>query len=285
MPKKKVHLRNSRHAKKSKRRNRRKNALIASLILSLSLAGILIARWRGVPLVGNPLATSLQPSQTPSLSKEYIYAGGKLVAIEESTVGSGPAPTNLLATATSATAVSLTWTAPTGSISHYLVERSQSVNEPYIALTPNPTTTSFTDSTATSDTAYLYRVRAVYTNGGYSEHSNRDLATTVVFTDNPLVPSVTPIRASHMRELRRAVNAVRTLAGLPPASWTYPDPVSEPAEQRRNIYLEDVTDLRTKLDEALTILERVQPYDPNPPLSSGSLISAEHFTQIRERVK
>jgi hypothetical protein len=85
--------------------------------------------------------------------------------------------------------------------------------------------------------------------------------------------------------LRQAVNGVRALAGLGPASWTYPDPVSSPPEQRRKIYLEDVTDLRTNLDAALTILGRQQAYDANPPLARGSGVSAAHFTQIRDRVK
>jgi hypothetical protein len=199
----------------------------------------------------------------------------------------GPAPTNLFATATSGTSVLLIWTAPTGSISSYQVERSQSVNGSYTTLSPNPITTSFTDSMASPGTAYLYRVRAVYTAGGHSSYSNKDLATTIIFEDDPLNPNGTKtlIRAQHLIELRQAVSAVRILAGLNLATWTYPDPVSTPAALRRLIYLKDMTELRSELDAALTILNRTQSYPTNPPLALGSPVSAAHFTQIRDRVK
>lgn len=199
----------------------------------------------------------------------------------------GPAPTNLLATATSGTSVLLTWTAPTGSISSYQVERSQSVNGSYTSLSSSPTTTTLIDFTASPGTAYLYRVRAVYTAGGHSNYSNKDLATTIIFEDDPLNPNGTKtvIRAQHLIQLRQAVNAVRALAGLGQASWTYPDPVSTPIEQRRPIFLEDVTELRSRLDDALTILNRALPYDPNPPLVRYGFINEAHFTQIRERVR
>ena len=93
------------------------------------------------------------------------------------------------------------------------------------------------------------------------------------------------IQAVHLVQLRQAVNAVRALAGLSAASWTYPDPVSSPPEQRRRIYLEDVTELRSRLDDALSILGLSQPYPTDPPLARGSVVSAEHFKQIRDRVK
>lgn len=274
-----------------KSRSPRKAITAVLLLLSLSVAGLVLAQWRSIRRVTNHLSLTPAPQTTPSpqLSKEYIYAGGKLVAIEEpaATGGSGPPPTNLLATATSGTTVSLTWTAPTGSISSYQVERSQSISGPYTTLSPNPTTTSVNDSTASAGIAYLYRVRAVYTAGGYSDYSTKDLATTIMFIDNPLVVGTTPINAQHLTELRQAVNAVRTLAGpgLGQATWTYPDPVSTPTMLRRPIYLKDVTELRSELDEALTILNLTQPYPATPPLASGSPVSAAHFTQIRDRVK
>jgi hypothetical protein len=90
----------------------------------------------------------------------------------------------------------------------------------------------------------------------------------------------------HLTELRRAVNAVRALAGgLAPASWTYPDPVSTPLEQRRPIYLEDVQELRDRLDDALGPLNRLSAYPTDPPLARGAVVYAAHFEQIRARVK
>jgi hypothetical protein len=89
-------------------------------------------------------------------------------------------------------------------------------------------------------------------------YSNSDVATTVAFTDDPLIGSsdtqggpATIIYARHLTELRRAVNAVRALVpNMTAATWTYPDPVSSLPEQRRGIYLEDVQNLRDRLGEA-----------------------------------
>jgi len=81
------------------------------------------------------------------------------------------------------------------------------------------------------------------------------------------------------------VGAVRALAGLGPVSWTHPDPVSAPPEQRRQIYLEDVTELRGRLDEALTALGRYVAYPSNPLLARYAPVSKEHFMQIRARVE
>ena len=80
----------------AKRRGRRKNRpaqftsrhkviLIFSLILFLSVIGVVLGRRSGLP---SPIAQQVPDSFSPSNpSKEYIYAGGKLVATEE------PAPT------------------------------------------------------------------------------------------------------------------------------------------------------------------------------------------------
>jgi hypothetical protein len=149
---------------------------------------------------------------------------------------------------------------------------------------------TFTDSPGAGDVAYLYRVRAVFAGGGSSPDSAYDLATTVAFTDSPLQGIV--IKATHLRELRRAVRAVRALAGQGEPAWTYPDPVSEPASARRAIYLADVTELRTQLDQALTALDQAlgvqtffQAYPAQPALAQHAPVYAAHFEQIRARVR
>ena len=48
----------------------------------------------------------------------------------------------------------------------------------------------------------------------------------VPFTDDPIVPGVTPIKAVHFTELRTRIGALRSAAGLPRFSWT--DPVLRP---------------------------------------------------------
>ncbi len=42
----------------------------------------------------------------------------------------------------------------------------------------------------------------------------------VLFTDDPIRPGVTPIKAVHFRELRLRIDALRTKAGLAPFPWT-----------------------------------------------------------------
>lgn len=235
-----------------------------------------------------PMTAASLARETPTplpLSKEYVYAGDRRVATEEpppaaTPTPAGPAPTNLIATANSSSSVSLSWTATGAGVISYVVERKGASGTQEIPT--DSTSPFFNDSTPPGDYAYLYRVKAVYA-GGTSLYSNQDMATTVMFTDDSL-QGVT-IMATHLTELRRAVAAVRALAGIGAPVWTYPDPVSFPASQRRAIYLEDVTDLHARLDEALVPLNLQSPYPTEPPLTRGGKVYADHFEQIRSRVR
>jgi hypothetical protein len=157
---------------------------------------------------------------------------------------------------------------------------------------------SFADAAPTSsqppsaDTSYLYRVRATHAGGGYSDYSNKDLATTVIFSDDPLVgsndphpPAATVIKAAHLTELRRALSAVHALAGLGPVtSWSYPGPVSSPASSRRAIYVEDIKELRDRLDEALPALGMTTPV--YAVITRGVTKAGKNdFQQLRDAVK
>jgi Concanavalin A-like lectin/glucanases superfamily len=70
----------------------RKAVISVTLLLSLSVAGVIAARWGAAPSV-SPHLTSAPPvptpTPTPSPSKEYIYAGGRLLATEEPGGGNG----------------------------------------------------------------------------------------------------------------------------------------------------------------------------------------------------
>jgi hypothetical protein len=214
------------------------------------------------------------PTPTPlSLSKEHIYAGSKLVATEEpssiSTLVS--APSNLVATTASAAQINLSWTASTGPVDHYEIDKS-GASQPIIT-----TTNSFTDTSLAPGAAYLYRVRVFDTAGHYSPYSNFDLATAVTFLDDPL-SSTTAIKAQHLIELRQAINAVRATAALDEATWTDASP------QGGRIKAQHVQEMRTALDQALTALNLpVQAYtDPN---LTNVRIKKEHFQQLRDRMK
>lgn len=257
---------------------RRKRLMIIGLILSLASGSVIIAQraslWTAI-WSGGPPAQSL-----PTPSKEYIYAGGKLVATEERVASSLDSPSNLVATAISTTQVSLTWTAPPGAVTHYEVQRTQRIDLPFVTLGPNPTSTSFTDSTAASGITYLYQVRAVGQGGATSNYSNVDLATTVIFTDDPLVAGVTTIKALHLTQLRQAVNAVRSTANLSPASWTDISP------QGVSVKAVHVSQLRTNLSQGLSTLGFSNPPYTDPTLIQGiTVVKRIHIEELRQRVK
>lgn len=252
---------------------------IIGLVISLCLFGIVFARWRRNSFVPPHPSPILQPSPTPALSKEYIYAGGRLVAIEEP--GSPvSAPTSLVAATISNTQVNITWAAPVGVIDHYQLERSASINGPYTQLSPNPVTNSFNDTTVTSGVAYLYRVCAVDAAGNRSTYSNIDLATAVSFTDDPLITGTTRIKAQHLVELRQAVSAVLSAAALSSASWT--DPVPSGVQIRRN----HIQELRTNLDQARSALGLTAISYVDPTLTAGTAgIKKAHVDELRQGVK
>jgi hypothetical protein len=295
MARKKENSMSKKHARRSKQhigpQGRKRTNYIAlaaiSLIVTLCL-GTVLGPWRdwgGARRLRAFIVAPFSPPPIPSPSnpsKEYIYAGGKLIATEEPAPG-GPPPTNLVATAESATTVGLTWTAPvSGVVTGYVVERTHILNVQPIEIQTGSSAPSFIDNSALVDKAYLYRVRAVLAGGGSSLYSNKDLATTVVFTDASLQGVI--IKADHLNEARRAVNAVRALALLGLSSWTYPDPVSSPPTARRSIYLEDMRELRTNLNPALSPLEIAQLPD-DATLERGLGVKATHLQDVRDKVK
>jgi hypothetical protein len=269
-------------------RGRWKAIVIAGALFSLIAASLVLPMRWGTPAQNGtiPAATSTV-NQSPSPSKEYIYVGGRLIAIEEppSSVVEPPSSFNLLATAELRTRVVLRWTAPAGSIGRYQVERKQGRGG-FVLLNSNLSAgnLSFNDDTVEGDKAYVYRVLA-FPPGSVnpSAYSNRDLATTIFFKDDPLVPTKTPIRALHITELRLAIGAVRDTAELAEAAWPPPD-----AQVNGRIYARHVQDLRDNLDPALVGLQLPppSPYDPDPSaISPGLTVKAAHLQQIRDRVK
>jgi hypothetical protein len=185
--------------------------------------------------------------------------------------------------------VNISWTASPGA-DHYEVERTTNISSNYVPVNLNVSTTTFTDSTVNSVTAYLYRVRAVNSAGGVSAYSNIDLATAISFTDNSIIVGFTPIRAEHITQLRQAVNAVRALTNLSQVSWAESidpivvvDDVSPGQTKRVSIKASHVQELRTKLDEARSALG-LSPC-AYTDASTGLLIQKVHIDQLRQCVK
>ena len=194
--------------------------------------------------------------------------------------GTGPVvvtpPANVVATATDATTVNVTWTASAGATT-YNVYRSTD-GTAYV-LAGSTALTSFSDGGRTANTAYLYKVRAV--NGTESTDSNRDLATTTIFTDEPLVAGTTVIKTANITELRTAVNAVRALAGL--SAFTFTDPTLTAGVTP--VSAAHVNELRTLLNGARASVTLTALTYGETITAGTTTMKASHLTELRNGVK
>ena len=101
------------------------------------------------------------------------------------------------------------------------------------------------------------------------------------FTDDRLVPGVTPIKAVHFTELRTRIDALRIAAGLPRFAWT--DPALQPGMTPvRGVHL---LELRAALAEAYRAAARAAPRWTDPAPSPGTTpIRATHLMELRAAV-
>jgi len=213
-----------------------------------------------------------------SPSKEYVYAGARLIATEEPNPLVLVAPSSVVATGVAITQINLSWSAAPNA-HHYVVERASQMNS-FTVVNANVSGTTFNDGTAVSGNAYLYRVKSADANGNVSPQSNVDLATTIMFSDDPL-QSQTLIRADHIRQLRTAINAVRHLTPtLQDYNWQQSSATLVGAPIKAN----DIDELRTALDDAMNILG-LQAGGYTPASLAGQPIQTGPITQLRDRVK
>jgi hypothetical protein len=238
----------------------RDNSAACSTDPNLECSVIAIMKASIVPSING----ALQPWDVNAVRAVYPGVGGTLPLV----------PTGVNAHAISTTQVSVTWTAVPLATSYQVSRQAAGgVSVTFAAVA----TTSFTDTTAVANTAYLYRVKATNL-AGSSANSAPDLATTVIFTDDPLVAGTTFIKAVHLAELRTAVNAVRALAGLAAATFT---DAATPGVVVKAVH---ITQLRTGLDAALTTLGLPAGGYTNA-VAAGVVIKAIDFQEIRNRVK
>jgi hypothetical protein len=270
----------------TRRRTSKKTVAVLLVLISLLCVGTIAAPWKGSSGVQklraflNSPPPPVPPPSNPS--KEYIYAGGKLIATEEPVAL--VAPTNLNAVTDSSLItprVTISWNATSGA-DHYVVERKSNVNGSYTTLSDNEPTTSYTDNSVSSVTAYLYRVKAVDSNNNTSPYSNLDLATAISFTDDTLNPQLTLVKAAHITELRQAVDAIRSTANLGAVNWG--GSVTQYSTEIQATYIQD---LRTNLNAALNALS-FQPCsytDNSLELLRQSYIKMDHINELRQCVK
>jgi hypothetical protein len=283
MPNRKSSRRKSRVVIKQQQLRKRSYILPIALVvlLLLGLIGVTMGdSTRGSKF--SALLTSPPPTPSPTPTKEYIYAGSKLIATEEP--ASLAAPTNLTALTVSnetPSRVVVSWTASQAA-HHYEIERTTRLNVAYTPINTNATGTTFNDTTVSSVNAYLYRIRAVDATGNVSPYSNVDLATAITFTDDSIATQSTPVKTTHINQLRQAVDAVRWTANLSAANWG-PSLV----QFTTTVQATHIEDLRTNLTAALSALNMAPcTYTDNSVTAlRNSFIKKEHIDQLRQCVK
>jgi hypothetical protein len=192
-----------------------------------------------------------------------------------------PPPVAVTAVATDTDRVLVQW-AFSGNADEFVIERFDRVSGSPAAYRPVGTATgaakSFLNVSLPAATAYVFRVRAVK-GGVASAVSQPDLATTVVFADDPIVSTKTTITANQILQLRTAVDAVRALAQL--GSGTYTSLV----EPRQFITRAAIEDLRNALDPARQALALPAVEYTDRPLEVRALIRGRYWTELRGGVK
>jgi uncharacterized repeat protein (TIGR01451 family) len=185
-------------------------------------------------------------------------------------------PLNVAATAATSSSVSLTWSAVAGATS-YVVFRADQIGSPFTQVGTSMTT-GFVDQPLQAGKSYLYMVCAA-DGANLGSPSAADVATTIVFTDDPIVANATMIKAVHLAEIRVAVNALRALAGLAPVTF---------AEEINNsvfVKATHINELRAALDAARATLAQPAMSYIDPVLNGGYLVKASHIQQLRAGVK
>jgi len=193
-----------------------------------------------------------------------------------------------LVTTPSSSSVALSWTAAAAA-TNYRVDR-KTAGGSYSTIGPTAAT-NFTDNGAAVGSAYLYRVCAAdgggnctsgFTNIGLGARVNFPTDPTITsIAEDPTGVSVTAMKAAHITELRTAVNALRSLAGLSAATWTHPSIATGDT-----IYKDDVQDLRDRLNDALIVLGIQTSVYTDPTVAgapNGTLIKAANIRELRER--
>jgi hypothetical protein len=217
-------------------------------------------------------------SGTPLQSGQYAItvtaadANGCSTSRDYSLTINGDCPA-LVAHATTAGSVHVSWSAVTGATSYQVWRSSLGQAAVHVA---SSLTTHYDDATEAGK-AYVYYVRASIGNTSACA-SNVDIATTILFEDSLIGPGVTAIKAIHFTQLHAAVNAVRVAAGLAPVSFST---ISVGGSVRTS----HVHELRSALAGARQVLGLPPINFTDEPLTAETPIRAVHLTELRDGVQ
>jgi hypothetical protein len=186
-------------------------------------------------------------------------------------------PTGLVATAATTTQVNVSWSASSGAAQYELQRKSPSSGYTTLITTSS---TSYPDTSVTAGITYVYKVRAIDASNHQSAYSAPDPATTIFFTDDPLIAATTRAKAAHVTELRQAVNAMRTTAGLGATSFT---DASLAGVAVKALHIQE---LRAALNQARTTLGLTTITFTDATLTVGTtMVKAVHLQELRTGVK
>jgi len=235
-------------------------------------------RWfengSSTPLPGETAATLTRTLyQTTTYQALVFNACGSVKSAVATITVNLHAPAGLVATK-NGSIVNVSWNAVSGA-SHYVVDRLASGS--WLINIASPSGPAYSDPTVAANTTYVYRARAVDSNGNASANSNLDLATTMTFssvTVGMVIPSV------HFTELLNGVNAVFAASGSAPVNWP-PGTTPVPGGP---ILASQLTFLRSSMDSALNALSLpTSGYtDPNP---ASVPVRAVHVTELQGRTQ
>jgi hypothetical protein len=197
----------------------------------------------------------------------------------DSAVGPPPAtPTSFSATATSTSTVSVSWALVSGATSYEVQRKSAGGSYSTIG---TPASAGYSDGGLAPATTYVYRVRAKNATG-VSAYTTPDPATTILFSDDPLVAQQTVIRKAHVDELRTAANALRTAAGL--AAYPFTDPTITVGQT--TVKVVHINELRGAIEPAQDLLQVPRIGYNHPMLTQGSsTVSAIDVQELRNGLK
>ncbi|HEV7764123.1 MAG TPA: hypothetical protein VGQ76_03885 [Thermoanaerobaculia bacterium] len=183
-----------------------------------------------------------------------------------------PIPAVVSARAVTTSQVAVTWSY-SGEADQFVIYRNGAV----LTTVTSPAARSYTDLAVAPSNAYVYHLIAQKSSIS-SGPSAPDLATTVILEDDPLQPNA-GIRAQHILQLRTAVTAVRSAAGLTTAAFTDPALVSV---EVKAIHFNE---LRNRLNEARVLLGLAGIGAEGWPLQPVHLIWSTELNALRKGVQ
>lgn len=196
------------------------------------------------------------------------YAGSSLQStrIWSVDVSSTPPPANFVAHAGTGS-VLLSWSVVGGASGYEIARAAAGGGFVTIATIAG---TVYQDTTVSSNAGYIYKVRAV---GG--PYCAPDLVVVFTATDDPLQPG-TRVKAVHLTELRTAIQAARTTAGIGPATY------SRSVAPGTIVNASDVMEMRHAINAARTAAGAHNLAFTDAVLSSrSSLIKSVHIIDLR----